>query len=268
MAAQKGDYIGFTYNGTHSSKLGIVRTSDGSRFNTNLLPTMQDKVVQVPGRDGGYYFGSQYTQRQFNVSFAFDSLTEKQLCNLKKHFGDKQIHDLIFDEEPYKVYSAKVTGTATFNHIPFSDQAGDRIYKGEGSIQFTCYYPFARCWSNTKSSYNEHPAYSGLSESEIEDRIKEWWDASRIDIDGNHGDVPVYFTIKTTASTGSVTVDGKTIAWTNADIGVTLNTKTGLALKDNYVYNNKFTGDLVLKIPVGKAPSATGATVSYVCEYF
>jgi hypothetical protein len=34
------DYIGFTFNGRHSSTLGIVRTSEGSRFNENLLPTM------------------------------------------------------------------------------------------------------------------------------------------------------------------------------------------------------------------------------------
>jgi hypothetical protein len=36
----KGDYMGFTYNNIHSSTLGIVRTSNGSRFNENLLPTM------------------------------------------------------------------------------------------------------------------------------------------------------------------------------------------------------------------------------------
>lgn len=139
-----GDYIGFTYNGKHSSELGIVRTSDGSRFNENLLPTMQDKTVQVPGADGTYYFGSYYTQRQFNVSFAFDDLTEFQVAQLKSHFGDKGIHDLIFDECPYKVYSAKVTGTATIKYIAFSEGSTNRLYKGEGSVQFTCYNPFAR----------------------------------------------------------------------------------------------------------------------------
>ena len=145
-----GDYIGFSF-GTksdgspmHSSDLGIVRTSDGSRFNENLLPTMQDKTVQVPGADGMYYFGSYYTQRQFNISFAFDGLTEFQVAQLKSHFGDKEIHDLIFDECPYKVYSAKVTGTATIKYIAFSEGVTNRLYKGEGSVQFTCYNPFAR----------------------------------------------------------------------------------------------------------------------------
>ena len=140
----KGDYMGFTYNGKHSSELGIVRVNDGSRFNENLLPTMQDKTVQVPGGDGTYYFGSYYTQRQFNLSFAFDSLTEEQIAQLRSHFGDKKIHDLVFDETPYKVYSAKATGTATIKYIPFAEGETNRIYKGEGSIQFTCYQPFAR----------------------------------------------------------------------------------------------------------------------------
>jgi hypothetical protein len=34
------DYIGFTFNGVHSSELGIKRTSEGSRFNESLLPTI------------------------------------------------------------------------------------------------------------------------------------------------------------------------------------------------------------------------------------
>lgn len=154
MSEFKGDYLGFTYNGKHSSALGIVRTSNGSRFNENLLPTIQDKTVQVPGGDGTYFFGSYYTQRQFSVPFAFDGLTEEQLSELKRHFGDKKIHDLVFDEAPYKAYRAKVTGTAQIKHIVFdetcektelNDMGMQRIYKGDGTIQFTCYSPYAVC---------------------------------------------------------------------------------------------------------------------------
>ena len=138
------DYIGFTFNGVHSDTLGIKRTSEGSRFNENLLPTIQDKTVQVPGGDGMYHFGSYYTQRQFNVSYAFDALTEQQLAEIKRVFGDKKIHELIFDEAPYKAYQAKVTGSASIKHIPFAEGETNRIYKGEGSIQFTAYDPYAR----------------------------------------------------------------------------------------------------------------------------
>ena len=70
------DFVGFSFGGVHSSTLGIIRTSEGSRYNQNLLPTIQEQTVQVPGGEGTYYFGSNYTQRQFSISIAFDSLTE------------------------------------------------------------------------------------------------------------------------------------------------------------------------------------------------
>lgn len=148
------DFIGFSFNGVHSSNLGIKRTSEGSRFNENLLPTIQDKTVQVPGGDGMYFFGSYYTQRQFNISYAFDALTEEQLARIKAVFGDKKIHDLIFDETPYKVYKAKVTGSASIKHIPFAEGETNRIYKGEGTIQFTAYEPFARSAHKYANEYD------------------------------------------------------------------------------------------------------------------
>jgi hypothetical protein len=65
MSKFKGDYLGFTFNGIHSSTFGIVRTSDGSRFNTNLLPTMQDKTLQIPGRPGKVLQSSDYDSKVF-----------------------------------------------------------------------------------------------------------------------------------------------------------------------------------------------------------
>lgn len=141
---QSTDYIGFSFNGVHSSELGIVRTSDGSRFNENLLPTIQDKTVQIPGGDGSHFFGSNYTQKQFNVSFAFEALTEEQIMRMKVLFGDKKPHKLIFDEMPFKYYQAKVTGQALLKYIPFEEGVTNRLYKGEGSVQFTAYNPLAR----------------------------------------------------------------------------------------------------------------------------
>ena len=164
------DYVGFTFNGIHSSSLGIVRTSEGSRFNENLLPTIQDKTVQVPGGDGMYHFGSYYTQKQFNIPYAFDSLTEEQLAKIKQVFGDKKIHDLIFDEAPYKIYQVKVTGTSSIKHIPFAEGAVNRIYKGEGTIQFTAYYPYALC----KRKYLSDEYYSNF------DNVQEWNAAAKL----------------------------------------------------------------------------------------
>ena len=161
------DYVGFTFNGIHSSSLGIVRTSEGSRFNENLLPTIQEKTVQVPGGDGMYHFGSYYTQRQFNISYAFDKLTEEQLAKIKQVFGDKKIHELIFDETPYKKYYAKVTGSASIKHIPFEEGATNRVYKGEGSFQLTAYDPYAYSVNKYLNEYSQ-------------DNIEEWKDAANL----------------------------------------------------------------------------------------
>jgi hypothetical protein len=61
-------------------------------------------------------------------------LTEEQIAEIKRVFGDKKIHDLIFDERPYKTWKAKVTGSATMKHIPFAEGETNRTYKGEGTI--------------------------------------------------------------------------------------------------------------------------------------
>jgi hypothetical protein len=46
-------FIGFTYNGQHSiDDFGIYRTSDGSRYNYNLIPQLNDKTADVPGGHG------------------------------------------------------------------------------------------------------------------------------------------------------------------------------------------------------------------------
>lgn len=160
--ALSGDFIGFTFNGVHSSDMGIIRTSDGSRFNENLLPASTDKTVQIPGGDGTYYFGSNYTQRQIPISIATDELTETQFRQLKQWLGDKQIHPLVFDEAPYKTYMVKTSSIPTLKFICFDNITKNngeivvnRVYKGEGSVQFIAYFPFARCTKKYLSEYTD-----------------------------------------------------------------------------------------------------------------
>lgn len=137
------DFVGFTYNGYHSYRdLSIYRTSDGNRYNENLTASMTDKTAEVPGGDGQYYFGTTFKNRSFTINYAFENLSEAGLRKLKQVFCGDGIHDLVFDENPYKAWPAKVTGTASLKHIPFSFE-GERVYRGEGSVTFTCYTPYA-----------------------------------------------------------------------------------------------------------------------------
>ena len=183
----EGDFIGFSFNNRHSSEFNIKRVSDGSRFNENLLPTLQDKTAQVTGGDGTYYWDTSYTQKPFPISFAFDNLSEKQFRELRQWLGVKELCPLIFDEAPYKVYTVKVTGTPTLKYICFDKEveedketelistenlngsyvqgakSNQRVYKGEGTIQFTAYYPYARSQFKTKEEY-ENAGYPNVDE--------------------------------------------------------------------------------------------------------
>ena len=261
------DYIGFTFNGVHSSELGIKRTSEGSRFNENLLPTFQDKTVQVPGGDGMYHFGSYYTQRLFIISYAFDALTEEQLARIKNVFGDKKIHELIFDETPYKVYQAKVTGSASIKHIPFEEGETNRLYKGEGSIQFTAYNPYARSTFKYLNQYDSK-------------NIQEWKDAANLlDTQGffdglignkinlyNPGVKETDFILTFTFKNGVIPAGGinigansqlifNQITSQNEDEQIKINTKLNLiegyknGKKSGKIYNRHIIGGTFFKIP-------------------
>ena len=153
--AQQGDYIGFSFGGVHSSELGIVRISDGSRFEEGLLPNFQDKTATVSGKDGIYYFGSDNQHKEIPLSFAFDHLTEEQLRRLKQVFSTKKPQQFISDEKPYKYYMVKVAQSAIIEHLCFDLDEGTRIYKGEGNLNLVAYYPYARSVHKFLNEFNE-----------------------------------------------------------------------------------------------------------------
>lgn len=169
-----GDFIGFTFNGVHSSTLGIIRVSNGSRYIEDLLPSYQDKVVEAPGTDETFYFGSYYKQKIININFAFDSLTESQIRTLKQTFADKEIHELWFDETPYKAYNVKVNGNPQLKYICFDIEEekyrSKRIYKGEGTLSFIAFYPFAHSRFNHIDDFDN--SYGNKNEWAVTSKLK------------------------------------------------------------------------------------------------
>jgi len=216
------DFVGFEFNEHHSSELGIMRVSDGDRYNETLHPNFQDKTVDIPGGDGVYFFNSYYNNKPFNINIGFDSLTEVQLRNLRRIFNGKDVGWLIFDESPYKKYKVKVQSPIQLSYICFDEapnvregssdgsseivhnhqlgsggadpaasaSAGEtqRVYKGTGTIQFIAYQPFAHSVHKTKGQYVyvpdpvEHPDVTAAIPN-----IDEWQAASGIlDAQGNY----------------------------------------------------------------------------------
>ena len=137
------DFTGFSFCGVHSSDLHIVRVSDGSRYNENLTPAFQDVTAQVPGRDGQYYWEAFDLNRPISIQFAFDKISETDKRALSQVFSSKNEGWLIFDELPFKKYWVKLQSPPQMKYICF-DENNARVYKGEGTINFIAYDPYAR----------------------------------------------------------------------------------------------------------------------------
>lgn len=154
------DFIDFSFNGHRASDFGLVRVSDGSRLNLSLLPPIQDKSTPVPGGDGNYLFGANYTSRQFPIKVAYDHLTEGDLIKLRKWLNSKESGELIFGERPYVAWDAKITGQPQLTLIPFTEKIDGkkvRIYKGEGTLTFIAHFPYGHNPKGKKwlSDYNK-----------------------------------------------------------------------------------------------------------------
>ena len=187
------DYLGFKFDGVHftifphpsetaANVIQLTRVSEGDRYTNNLLPIGQDATVDVPGGDGTYYFGTNFKQKTFDINFAFDNLSEANIRKIRQVFSKRNsLAPLIFDENPYKYWMVKCQGmpqlktvcfvkneqlgnvnlihatdlavATTSNTWPDYTQIGERVYKGEGTVSFIAYYPFARCGSNGTSKW-------------------------------------------------------------------------------------------------------------------
>ncbi len=280
----KEDFIGFTFNNKHSSDFNIVRTSDGSRFNTNLLPSFSDRTIATVGRDETMFFGSNYTQKPFNINIAFDKVTETNFRALSNWIGEKKPCKLIYDETPYKYYMVKISGTPTLKFICF-DENEERIYKGEGTLSFVCYDNYAKSVFKYSDEYNIND-YSNKNE---------WLTASGIKAKGtndtfingqcplyNAGDIEAYFKLKIpfiNSSIGAISLDIETdttrqlnireITKKGNDSGVYINTKNQLI--EGYdengnitgtIYNSYITSGNFFKIPLGISKITTALSRS------
>lgn len=154
-------FIAFTLDGKDSlSKFGVYRVSDGKRYNWNLLPTMKDNTTTIQSNDGLILRDSYFTQRQIQIKIAYDHMTEEQLRNLRQALGaangQRKYHDLILAEHSDRVWHVQVSGKPQLNYICFNDETEyypTRIYKGEGTLTFITYDPFAYDLNETEYTY-------------------------------------------------------------------------------------------------------------------
>lgn len=138
------DFRGFRFGKIHTSDLHLEVISSSDRYEPRMIPAPNDVVQDVPGGDGQYYFGSTYKNREITCNLAFDNVSEQDYRKIRQLFANDKLQDLVFDEEPYKTWKAKIKGKPEFKSLCFEDkETCKRIYKGSGKITFICYYPYA-----------------------------------------------------------------------------------------------------------------------------
>ena len=148
------DFLDFYYNGKWASELGLVKVNNGKRQDDEVLPASKDTTIDIPGNDGVYYVNSKYQQREFKIDFAYDGLSEDDIKKIREWLAPQKECRLIFSERPYKYYMAKPKSAPKLSYIAFDTSDGGRVYKGEGSVQFVCYYPWARSVAKNMKELN------------------------------------------------------------------------------------------------------------------
>ena len=208
-SSQKIPFLGFTFRGRHSSEFGIIRVINGDRLKEDLTPEFQDITQEIEGADGMLYYGTKYKKRDFVIDFAFDNLSEGQLADLKRWLNGKEIGDLELDEKEGVIYSAKVTGKTVVSYIPFEGATkNSTIYKGEGNVTFTCYFPFGRHSLTTSGTNNVYTIEAGDLPSRPVIQLGEV-EESEIIIRKENSTGPVLLAIKVDSDVFNLTIDCK-----------------------------------------------------------
>lgn len=135
----KGEiYLTFVFDGIDSTQIGVVSVSDGSTYDTPILPTFTDNSLEVDGYDGRYYFNTRITQKDFIYNCFIDNLSAFQFDQLKSWIRPKKIGKLIRPEEPYRYYWVKVSSVDNLGNIPLTHpDTGGVSYTGNFSVTFT-----------------------------------------------------------------------------------------------------------------------------------
>lgn len=143
------DFTSVSFGIYDLSKLGLTVVSSSNRYNANLLPAPSDTTIDIPGGPAGqYYFGSVYKNREFTINVAFDSIKEPTWRKLQNILATDKLQDLVFNHLPYKTYKAKLKSKPEFKYVCFRDPVTkERIYKGEGTLNFIAYHPYAYCFN-------------------------------------------------------------------------------------------------------------------------
>jgi predicted phage tail component-like protein len=138
------EFIGFSFNGIHCSAYGLTAVSSGLTQQP-LYADFENRTIEVPGRDGAYYFGTKVKTRNFSISTAFENMTSANKKSILNWLNPNTVGKLTFDEAPYKYYYVKISSPPSFSFVPFEKNITNgkqHIFKGTIDIEFLATDPY------------------------------------------------------------------------------------------------------------------------------
>lgn len=158
---------GFTYNGKHSSSMGVYFIPDATERGDQYAD-YEVLDFERAWRPGGEYFHTRVKTRVFNLSCYYEDITIAQKEAIIRWLDRRTEGDLIFDERPYATYFVRPTKKIEFKDYLQRDGItnADR-YSGTFTIVLSAYDPFASLnvlslYSVSASAYARAIAETGL----------------------------------------------------------------------------------------------------------
>jgi len=136
-------FLGFTFNGIHSSVYSIVAKST----NRSLFPAQRKRELDIAGRHGTIDFeDNKYENRIVEVAIKYigNSYTElrSRARNIAAWLSQNERKQLIFDDETGKYYMARLYNSSALETL---------FLVGQATLQFEC-EPFAYSTSETEEN--------------------------------------------------------------------------------------------------------------------
>ena len=162
----------FIFDGKDCADMGVYSTTTSGTYTMYIEPTFKDEMVEVPGYDGRYYYGTQYTSQQFQFNMFADNLSMTEYRNLKSWLKPRNIGKLVLSDQPYKYYIVKITSIGALGEHPLTDlQVVDYGATGdasEGSVVYTgrftvTFQTVGACYGYGLSYYRDDLVYDALN---------------------------------------------------------------------------------------------------------
>ncbi|MBP1083508.1 distal tail protein Dit [Bacillus capparidis] len=142
----------FTFNGQRRSYLTVLR----GRKRPGWAPIRRN-ILTVPGLSGGLNSLPDIEPRPLDIPVFIEAENMTDLQLLKEDLADWLITDdpveLIFDDEPNRIYYAQVDGSFDLDEL---------VYYGTGVISFICPDPYKYRTAEAVGYYNQETLQSGI----------------------------------------------------------------------------------------------------------